>query len=220
MSAVATLPNWPFGDLQHHHYRVILVDPPWEYETWSERGQGKSAQRHYKTMPLDEIKALPIGDLARKDCALFSWNIWPFMPHWDAVLQAWGFSYAGLAWEWIKFNPITGKYAFGGGYGTRKNLEPCLLATRGAPQVRKAAVGTLFDDMEQAPGARSVRDFIQAMPLDCIRAPLREHSRKPDEQYDRIETLFAGPYAEVFARQRRPGWHSCGDQLGKFEAGP
>lgn len=197
-------------------YRVILADPPWAFENFSEKGEGKNPAAHYDCMSIDDIAAMPVGTLAAKDCALFMWVTWPLMPVWMRVIEAWGFDYAGLAWEWIKYNPVTGKYAFGPGYGTRKNLEPCLLATRGAPQLRKEAPGSLFGDAVIPEGVRSVRDFIEAMPTDCIRAPRREHSRKPEEQYTRIETLFDGPYVELFARHRRAGWRSWGNQVGKF----
>ena len=198
-------------------YRVILADPPWAFEQFSEKGQGKSAQAHYDCMPLEDIEAMPVDILAADDCALFIWVTWPFMPHWQRVIKAWGFEFAGLAWEWIKFNPATGKYAFGGGYGTRKNLEPCLLATRGNPSLRAELPADLFGLGQIPEGVRSVRDFIEAMPADALRAPRREHSRKPDEQYGRIETLFDGPYIELFARQSRPGWSSWGDQAAKFD---
>lgn len=195
-------------------YRVILADPAWKFEAWSEKGTGKSAEQHYRTMTIDEVCAIQVEGLAAKDAALFLWVTWPTMPDWIRVTQAWGFTYAGLAWEWIKFNPETGKYAFGGGYGTRKNLEPCLLATRGSPAFRKAQ--TFFGQPDAAEGFRSVRDFIECMPIDCIRSPLREHSRKPAEQYQRIETLFDGPYLELFARNTRRGWTSLGDEVHKF----
>ena len=196
-------------------YRVILADPPWSYEAWSEKGEGKSAQAHYKCLSIDEICSFPAELLAARDCALFLWVTWPFMPEWNRVIEAWGFEYAGLAWEWIKFNPETGLYAFGGGHGTRKNLEPCLLATRGNPQLRKTA--RYFGIADIPEGVRSVRDFIEAMPLDAIRSRRREHSRKPEEQYDRIETLFDPPYVELFGRTRRPAWTTWGDEVGKFE---
>lgn len=198
--------------------RVILADAPWDFEAWSAKGEGKSAKRHYPTMSIDDICALPIQSLAAPHCALFTWMTWPMMPDWTRVLDAWGFRYAGLAWEWIKYNEATGKYAFGGGYGTRKNLEPCLLATRGDPQLRKEAPGSLFGPQTIPAGVRSVRDFILAMPADTIRARRREHSRKPDEQYTRIETLFDGPYVELFSRSSRKGWTSWGNEAGKFEA--
>lgn len=145
---------------------------------------------------------------------MFSWNVWPFMPQWIEVIEAHGFKFAGLAWEWVKYNSATDKFSFGGGYGTRKNLEPCLLATRGNPSLRKEA--SFFGEIIPADGARSVRDFIEWCPLDAIRAPRREHSRKPDEQYERIETMFDGPYLELFSRSNRKGWTSFGNQAGMF----
>ena len=173
-------------------YGVILSDPPWLFKTYSPKGEGKSAQRHYQCMPTKDICSLPIGEYSADDCALFIWATWPMIFDAQKVIEAWGFKYSGLAWEWIKKNPETGKYSFGGGYGTRKNLEPCLLARRGKPQIK----------------TRSVRDFLYS--------PRREHSRKPDEQYDRIESMYDGPYLETFARQRREGWDQWGNEVGKF----
>ena len=171
-------------------YGVILADPPWTFQTRSSKGLGKSAQAHYDCMTRDDIMAMPVSSLGKRDCALFMWATWPTLPQAFDVIEAWGFEYKGLAWEWIKFNKETGKYAFGTGYGTRKNLEPCLLATRGSPKRQSA----------------SVRDFILA--------PRREHSRKPDEQYARIEALFPGPYLELFARRvHSRTWAAWGNEL-------
>lgn len=173
-------------------YGVILADPPWLFRTFSAKGEGKSPQRHYRCMSIDDIKALPVPGIAADDCALFLWATWPTIFQAESVINAWGFRYSGLAWEWIKQNPVTGKYSFGGGYGTRKNLEPCLLARRGSPKVK----------------SRSIRDFIIA--------PRREHSRKPDEQYERIEAMYDGPYLEMFARQSWRGWDQWGDEVEKY----
>lgn len=192
----------------------MLIDPPWEYEHWSEKGQTKAPQNHYDVLSIEEIASLPIAALAADDCAAFVWLTWPLAMRWREVFDAWGFNYAGLAWEWIKFNPKSGKYAFGGGYGTRKNLEPCVLITKGDPQLRKPIVSDMLGDAVVPAGVRSVRDFIEAMPMDAIRSPRRLHSQKPDEQYDRIETMFDGPYVELFSRRDRPGWVSFGDQRG------
>ncbi|MBU6232516.1 adenine methyltransferase [Patescibacteria group bacterium] len=174
-------------------YNVILADPPWHFRTWSRKGEGKSAIRHYSVMDLKAIQEYPVEGYAADDCALFMWITWPMIFEAEAVMHEWGFKYSGLAWEWIKFNPATGKYAFGPGYGTRKNCEPCLLGRRGKPKLK----------------SRSVRDFILA--------PRREHSRKPDEQYGRIEAMFDGPYLEIFARQTREGWDAIGDETEKFK---
>lgn len=199
-------------------FRVILADPAWDFSNYSAKGEGKNPKAHYDCMSMEDLCALPVELLAADDCALFLWGTWPLMPHWTAIIRSWGFEFAGLAWEWIKFNPETGKYAFGPGYGTRKNLEPCLLATRGSPSLRKEAPGSLFGSNTIPMGVHSVRDFIEAMPTDCIRSPRREHSRKPEEQYTRIETLFDGPMVELFARHARPGWATWGNQVEKFGA--
>lgn len=178
-------------------YSVIHIDPPWDFKTWSDKGQGKSASRHYPTMSIEEICALPVGDYAKDDCALFMWITWPGIFEAPKVFEAWGFKYSGLAWEWLKFNDKTEKFSFGGGYGTRKNLEPCLLARRGKPK-------TL---------SRSRRDLIIS--------PRREHSRKPDVSYERSEAMFSGPYVEMFARQRWPGWDiAMSNEPDKFEVEP
>ena len=141
------------------------------------------------TNPLAEIAALPVGKIMAENAVLFLWCTWPLIFQAEIVIRAWGFKYSGLAWEWLKFNPATGKYAFGTGYGTRKNLEPCLLARHGNPQRLN----------------RGVRDFIIA--------PQREHSRKPDEQYALIQSLFPGPYIELYARRQWPGWTAWGDEV-------
>ena len=168
-----------------------MADPPWEFATYSSKGHGKSAQKHYGCQGIEWIKSLDVKSVAADDCALFIWCTWPTMPIWAEVVDAWGFKYSGLAWEWIKQNPKTGKFAFGTGYGTRKNLEPCLLARRGKPKLL----------------SRSQRDFMFA--------PRREHSRKPDEQYDRIERMYEGPYLELFGRPHniREGWTTLGNEI-------
>lgn len=168
---------------------VILADPPWRFRTWAETNDAKSARAHYDLMDTDKICGLPIAACAADDCALFIWATWPTIFHTQQVIDAWGFRFSGLAWEWFKENPTTGKAAFGLGYGTRKNLEPCLLAIRGKP--------TLI--------SRSERDFLVA--------PRREHSKKPDEQYERIEAMYGGPNLELFGRRSRPGWMVWGNEV-------
>ena len=216
---LATNAEWrrAFNDVRPPNgFNVILADPPWPWAARSPKGYSKAPEAHYETMSISDIRALPVEALASKNCALFLWCTWPLMPHWYDVISAWGFDYAGLAWEWLKFNPETGKYAFGPGYGTRKNVEPCILATRGSPQLRGEV--QFFGSVSVPEGVRSVRDFIEASPHDAIRAPRREHSRKPDEQYERIETMFDGPYVELFARSERSRWVSIGNEAGRFSA--
>lgn len=177
-------------------FKVLLADPPTRFATWSKLGEGKSPQRHYPVLDMGVIAAMPVGELMDDDSVLALWWTWPHIFEARRIIEAWGFKYSGLLWEWIKQNPKTGKYSFGGGYGSRKNLEPCLLARRGR-----------MDCL-----SHSERDFIFAQ--------RREHSRKPDEQYERIERMFAGPKLEIFARTEQPGWIAWGNEITRFSSKP
>lgn len=173
-------------------YKTIYADPPWRFDSWSEKGEGRSAVRHYPVMKLEDMKTLPVAGAAAADCALLMWAIYPMLPEALELIAAWGFTFKTVAFTWAKLNRRGQGHFMGGGYWTRANAEICLLATRGAPQ-RKS---------------KSVRQLIVS--------PVREHSRKPDEVYARIEGLAPGPYLELFARTTRSGWHSWGNQTGKF----
>lgn len=196
-------------------FKTILADAPWRFDNWSEAGENRNANQHYETWPVELIKSLPVQRLAAKDCIMFFWGAWPTMPQWVPVIESWGFEYKALAWDWLKYNPETGKYAFGGGYTSRKNIEPCMICTRGNPRLKAEIPGDLFGPA-MAGHPRNIRDFIFWWPMDAIRAPRREHSRKPDEQYQRIEALANGPYVELFGRNTRPGWTSWGNETDKF----
>ena len=194
-------PDWPTGK-----YAAILADPPWLFESlWGGRPRkignnyhpSRAIERHYDLQTDDEIGALPVGDLAADDCVLFLWTCWPILQRSFAILDAWRFTYKTCAFSWMKADPYRlfadDKTPFAGlGYWTRANTEPCLLATRGKPKRLNA-------DVRQG-----------------IIAPRREHSRKPDGIHERIERLVAGPYLELFARQRRKGWTTWGNELDKF----
>jgi N6-adenosine-specific RNA methylase IME4 len=172
---------------------AVLADPNYKYVTWSSKGEGRSASRHYRTSSLDEIKALPVADVAAADCWLFLWLPNPFAPCVEELMQAWGFRFSGSAFCWVKLNRSGSGYAFGQGHTTRKNVEMCWLGRRGSPRRN----------------AKNVRELIVA--------PRREHSRKPDEQYERIQRFCDGPYVELFARQQWPGWIAWGDEIDRFE---
>jgi N6-adenosine-specific RNA methylase IME4 len=167
---------------------TIAVDPPWPFEQYSERA-AHAVQDHYDTMTLDEIKALPVRALAADDCALFMWATWPKMPIWNEVIEAWGFRFSGLAFDWVKLNADGKGLHWGNGYNTRQNPEPCILAKRGNP-------------LRLDEGVHSV-----------IMAPVGEHSEKPDEAYARMERLYPGPRLELFARRERDRWKTWGDEL-------
>ncbi len=183
-------------------YRVIYADPPWRFATYSAKGKGRSPEAHYRCMDFAEIRSLPVADWAAEDCILLLWVTDPLLPRGIELLDAWGFTYKTVGFYWAKLNRRADPSAFdersfftGLGYWTRANVEQCLLATRGAPKRL----------------AKDVRRLVVS--------PRREHSRKPDEIYERIERLAAGPYLEMFARARRPGWDAWGDQRGLFDGG-
>lgn len=192
-------------------YDVILADPPWEFQVWEpDTGHDRSAESYYSTMGVEGLCALPIKELAAPNCALFLWCVWPsIFKYVPPLLDAWGFEYRTLGFEWWKLNKRWDKaylpmiqtvesyswlekmFAFGMGYYTRANSEPCLLAVRGSMPV----------------AVRNERNFIIA--------PIQEHSRKPDEQYSKIEALYPNAsYLELFARRKsRPGWHYWGNEI-------
>ena len=172
-------------------FATILADPPWTFETYSENGKDFSPERHYKCMKLPEIKALPVPDVAEKDCVLLLWAVDPLLDEAFNVIKAWGFKFKTVGFYWVKTG--RGYRAHKGmGYWTRANPETCLLATRGKPKRLSTNVDRL------------------------VMAPRGLHSEKPHVVYDRTEQLCGGPYLEMFARYGRPGWRQWGNQVGKL----
>lgn len=187
------LPPGPFA--------CILADPPWSYQAFSEKGHLRGARRHYDVMSLDDIKAMPVADVAAKDAHLFLWATTPNLPQALAVMEAWGFRYSSTAFVWVKLNKGAPRLWWdarsvfvGMGHTTRQNAELVLLGRRGSPKRLSKAVRQI------------------------IVAPRREHSRKPDEAHDRIEAFCAGPRLELFARAPRSGWTTWGNETDRFEA--
>ena len=187
-------------------YDVLIVDPPWSFKVWNkDTGSGRSAEAHYRTMSLKDICGLPVKEVCSSNCVLFLWSVWPSIFDAKEVIESFGFTFKTLGFEWWKLNKkwqniykklplmlisesaLEKLFFFGMGYYTRTNSEPCLLATRGSMPV----------------AVHNERNFIIA--------PVRKHSQKPDEQYDKIEKLYPNKrYLELFARQTRPNWTSLG----------
>jgi N6-adenosine-specific RNA methylase IME4 len=198
----AQFESGPFAGLPRGHYRVAYADPPWRFHAWSHRGEKKGACQHYQTRELDEICALPVGELMAPDAALFLWVTQPMVPEALRVLCAWNFEYRTVAFVWIKMPPTWSEGLFplrirprlGLGYHTRSGSEQCWLAIRGKGYKR------------QSQGVEQV-----------LHAPIREHSRKPDAFRTRINELVGNiPKIELFARARVPNWHSWGLETDKF----
>jgi site-specific DNA-methyltransferase (adenine-specific) len=167
-------------------FNIIYADPPWTYR----RGGKGSAKRHYPLMKTEDICALPVGDLADEDCALFLWATMPLLPEAFEAIKAWGFTYKTAAFTWCKTNKNKDGYFIGLGNWTRANAEICLLAIRGKPK-------------------REAKNVPQ-----LIAEPRREHSRKPDVARERIIALMGDlPRVELFARQAPKGWDVWGNEV-------
>lgn len=200
-----------FAGLRCRGYRAIVVDAPTHFEcrtalrvaNWNSR---RDVEKHYTTMTFDELAALPLRDLAHPDgCHLFEWTNGPHLPKACELMMRWGWKYSSKAFTWVKlrrsldpdqFHLLTeSDFQIGLGLTTRKGTEDVLLGRRG--NCRRIA--------------KDVREVILA--------PVREHSRKPDEFYCRVERYCDGPYVDLFARERRPGWSCWGDQVNMFSGG-
>ena len=141
-------------------------------------------------MSIDEIKALPVGELADKDCALFMWLTFPCLYEALDVIKAWGFQYKTVAFVWVKQNRKSDGLFWGMGYWTRANAELCVLATRGHPKRLSRRVHQI------------------------IVSHVEQHSKKPDEARDRIISLMGDlPRIELFARQATQGWDVWGNEV-------
>lgn len=170
-------------------YNVIYADPPWRY---SDRKCNGGCAFHYDTMNLQEIKDLPVPQLCEKDCVLFLWTTYPMLKEAIQVIEAWGFKYKTIAFQWIKLNKSGKGYFFGLGRWTRGNTEPCLLAVKGKPARKNNSVSQL------------------------IMEPLGTHSEKPAVTRDKIKALLGENLVkgiELFARTSAEGWDCWGDEV-------
>jgi N6-adenosine-specific RNA methylase IME4 len=166
-------------------YNIIYADPPWHYKVWSKKGEGRSAESHYKTMEQESIEALGgvIQSISEKDCILFMWVTFPCLIQGLELIKAWGFDYKTCGFCWIKTNKLSGTPFWGMGYWTRANAEVCLIATKG--DIRRVS--------------KKVHQVIMS--------PIEEHSKKPDIVRDKIVELVGDlPRIELFARQHAEGW--------------
>ena len=172
-------------------FGTILADPPWQFTN----KPGKVAPEHrrlsrYGTMTLDAIMALPVERLAAPTAHLYLWCPNALLPDGLAVMKAWGFSYKSNI-VWHKVRKDGGSDGRGVGFYFRNVTELLLFGVRGK------------NARTLAPGRRQV---------NLLATRKREHSRKPDEQYELIEACSPGPFLELFARGTRKGWTTWGNQ--------
>lgn len=187
MTATIDLEKWSGG----RRFATILADPPWQFQNKT----GKVAPEHkrlarYGTMTIDDIKALPVLDLAAPTAHLYLWVPNALLPEGLAVMAAWGFKYkSNLVWH--KVRKDGGSDGRGVGFYFRNVTELVLFGVRGK------------NARTLAPGRSQV---------NYLSSRKREHSRKPDELYSLIEACSPGPFVELFARGAQPGWESWGNQ--------
>ena len=169
-------------------YKIIYADPPWSYDDKALSRGG--AERHYRTMNLEDIKNLPIGSIADDDCVLFLWATFPKIQEALDVIKAWGFTYKTNAFTWVKKNKVADTNFWGMGRWTRSNAEICLLAVKGKP----TRIGK---------GVHSI-----------VEAKVQKHSKKPGEIRDKIVELVGDvSRVELFAREEINGWDHWGDEV-------
>lgn len=176
-------------------FPTILADPPWQFQNRT----GKMAPEHkrlnrYSTMTLDDIKSLPVAQVAADTAHLYLWVPNALLPDGLAVLAAWGFTYKSNV-VWHKIRKDGGPDGRGVGFYFRNVTELVLFGVRGK------------NARTLAPGRSQV---------NFLKTQKREHSRKPDEFYGIVESCSPGPFLEMFARGSRPGWKTWGNQADDY----
>jgi N6-adenosine-specific RNA methylase IME4 len=167
-------------------FRVVLADPPWAFND-SLPGRGRGAVKHYRCLSVPALCVFPLPPLAA-DCTLFLWRVASMPREALDVMRAWGFT-PKTEIVWLK-RTATGKRWFGMGRTVRAEHETCLVGARGRYVTKSKREYSTFEAVAS-----------------------RRHSEKPVEFYDLVERLRDGPYVELFARRRRAGWTSLGDQV-------
>ena len=176
-------------------YSTILADPPWQFQNRT----GKMAPEHkrlsrYPTMKLQEIKNLPVEAVAEERAHLYLWVPNALLKEGMQVMENWGFKYKTNL-IWYKIRKDGGPDRRGVGFYFRNVTEMILFGVRGK-KIRTLQPG------------RSQENIISSRK--------REHSRKPDEQYDLIESCSWGPFLELFGRGTRKKWTTWGNQAEEY----
>lgn len=172
-------------------FKTILADPPWQFQNRT----GKVAPEHkrlnrYTTMSLEDICSLPVDFVADSTAHLYLWVPNALLPDGLKVMKSWGFQYKSNI-VWHKIRKDGGSDGRGVGFYFRNVTEVILFGVRGK------------NARTLPPGRRQV---------NMIQTRKREHSRKPDEQYEIIESCSPGPYLEMFSRGVRKGWDVWGNE--------
>ena len=172
-------------------YRTILADPPWRFENRT----GKMAPEHkrlsrYPTLEFEEIYELPVSHFAAAASHLYLWVPNALLAEGLETMRRWGFTYKTNI-VWTKIRKDGGPDGRGVGFYFRNVTELVLFGVRGSMRTLK-------------PGRTQV---------NFLATRKREHSRKPDEIFDIIESCSPGPYLELFARYPRYRWAQWGNEI-------
>lgn len=194
-TTISLLPRTEWEDLTvsnlgGQHFGTILADPPWRFQNRT----GKVAPEHrrlsrYDTMTWKDIAAMPVSDLAASQSHCYLWVPNALVTEGLRVLEGWGFTYKTML-IWHKVRKDGGSDGRGVGFYFRNVTEPVLFGVRGRLRTLE-------------PGRTQV---------NLLATRKREHSRKPDELYDIIESCSPGPRLELFARYPQPGWRAWGNE--------
>lgn len=184
-------------------YRTIVADPPWVYDQgWPIGPEGRAAAARlgrearkrtptaYSSLSVEQIAALPVGEMAEPDAHLYLWTTNHYLRDAFDVLDAWGFRYSQTL-VWAK-TPM----GIGPGGTWAQNTEYVLVGRRGSLKRLQRFDSCWFNWRRMG----------------------KAHSRKPEAFLDMVEQASPGPYVELFARRARFGWDYWGDEsLGTAE---
>jgi len=174
-------------------YKTIVADPPWPYGKWGKgsdkcvmagKPQNKDEPLPYPSMTVDEIKALPVSEMADNDCDLYLWTTQKYLPHAFGVMAAWGFKYCQTL-TWCKTPMGTGQ---GGIFCP--TTEFVLLGRKGK-MPKKPRIDSTWWNVKRT----------------------QKHSKKPEFFQDLIESVSDGPRVELFARRAREDWDVWGNEV-------
>lgn len=186
-------------------YDVIEIDPPWWYnsrKTGGERNNktkfGGGAMKHYPLMRDKELIEFKntIDNLSNDNCIMFMWATMPRLDFAIQLMSSWGFEYKTVAFTWVKINK-NGSYRVNPGYYTASNIELVLIGIKGKNNGLFKPAKTMINQI--------------------IAEEIREHSRKPDEVYNRINLMYPDKKKiSIFAREERHGFDVWGNEVDKF----
>lgn len=230
---------WYFSPLKPCHYALIYADPPTYFANFTPIDGAKAPP--YPSMSDAWLRELPVENLAAGDCLLCLWSTMPKLEFSFELMRLWGFRYV-TAGAWFK-RTAGGSISYGMGKVLQSGAEIFLLGARGRPPYVNRPVKGVFESDFHGGGAANVRKpcgeqavarqggaattpasfseydaGLAAAWQSDLNAVRREHSRKPDEVYTRLEALMGDvPRCELFSQTDWPGWDTWGAETGKYQ---